>query len=121
MSPYDYEIARARQQEIVKRALNSHRSDASRAPVGRHRSVKHRLVPLVVALGACAAAGTAATVSDAQSNQPPVQQHVAHISARQLAREIRTLEAKGYVPTACTVRGTLMRNYSTGRSVTVKL
>jgi hypothetical protein len=46
--------------------------------------------------------------------------HAGHVSAQQLAREIRAFEAKGYVPTLCIVGGTLMRNYSTGQSVTVK-
>lgn len=121
MSPYlHYEIAQARQQEIVSRAINSHRSDAKRTTADRLRSVKHRLVPVVVALGVCGAAGSAATVSEANSNQPPMKQHAGHVSAQQLMREIRTFEAKGYVPTSCTVGGTLMRNYNTGQSVTVK-
>jgi hypothetical protein len=47
--------------------------------------------------------------------------HAGHPSAQQLTREITALERKGYVPTACTVSGTLMKNYSTGQSVTVKL
>jgi uncharacterized protein (DUF2126 family) len=117
MSPYLlYESARARQQEIVSRANNSHHTHATR---DRHRSVKHRLVQAVAALGVCLAAGTAVTVSEAHSNQRAMSQH-GHVSAQQLAREIRRFEAKGYVPTSCTVSGTLMRNYSTGESVTVK-
>ena len=121
MSPYlHYEIARTCQQEIVNRALNSHRSHATRTTVERHRSVKHRLGQVVATVGVCVAAGTAVTVSDAHSNQPPVKQHAGHVSAQQLAREIRALEAKGYVLTSCIVGGTLMRNYSTGQSVTVK-
>jgi hypothetical protein len=47
-------------------------------------------------------------------------EHAGQVSARQLAWEIRAFEAKGYVPTSCIVGGTLMRNYSTGQSVTVK-
>jgi hypothetical protein len=34
---------------------------------------------------------------------------------------MRALEAKGYVPVSCTTGGTLMRDYRTGRSLTVKL
>ena len=121
MSPYPhYEIARARQQEIVSRAINSHRSDSRGTPSNRRRGVKYRLVHLVAVLGVCGAAGTAVTVSAAQSNQRPVKQQHVHVSAQQLARETRALEGKGFVPAACTVSGTLMRNYSTGQSVTVK-
>jgi CRP/FNR family transcriptional regulator, cyclic AMP receptor protein len=117
MSPYlHYEIARARHQEMVAGALNSHRSHA----IVRRPSVKHRVVQLVAVIGVCVAAGTGVTVSAAHSNHRPAQQRVVHVSAHQLAREIRTFEAKGYVPTACTVSGTLMRNYTTGRSVTVE-
>jgi hypothetical protein len=42
-------------------------------------------------------------------------------SAQQPAREIAALQAKGYTPVACTVSGTLMRNYHTGQSVIVRL
>ena len=114
------EIARAHQQEIVSRAINSHRRHPTRPAVNRHRGVRYRVVQLVAGLGVCLAAGTAVAVSDAHSNQRPMMQHARHVSAQQLAREIRTFEAKGYVPTSCTVGGTLMRNYSTGQSVTVK-
>jgi hypothetical protein len=121
MSPYlHYEIARARQQEIVNHALSAHRSHDPRSTVERHRSVKHRLGQVVATVGVCVAAGTAVTVSGAHSNQHLIKQHAGHVSAQQLAREIHTFEAKGYVPTSCTVGGTLMRNYSTGQSVTVK-
>lgn len=121
MSPHlHYEIARARQNEIVSRAINSHRSQTKRAAVNWHRSVMHRLVQMAAALAVCLAAGTAVTVSDAHSTQRPMTQHAVNVSAQQLAREIRAFEHKGYVPSACTVSGTLMRNYTTGQSVTVK-
>lgn len=121
MSPYlHYEIARARQQDIVRRATDSHRSHAAPTIVNRHHGIKHRLGRIVAALGVCVVAGSAVAASSAHSNQRPMSQHAAHVSAQQLAREIRTFEAKGYLPTSCTVSGTLMRNYSTGQSVTVK-
>lgn len=121
MSPYaHYEIARAHQQEIVNHATNAHLNGAPRRALNRQRSVKRRLSQAVAMLAVCGAAGTAVTVSEAHSNQRPMTQHAGHISARQLEREIRAFEANGYVPTACTVSGTLMRNYRTGRSVTVK-
>jgi hypothetical protein len=119
MSPHlNYQIARARQQEIASHAINSHHGDAMRRTGNRHRSVRHRLAQVVTALAVCGAAGTVVAVSDAHPNQRPVRQH---ISAQQMGREMRALEAKGYVPTACTVNGTLMRNYRTGQSVTVEL
>lgn len=122
MSAYaQYEIARARQQQIVRSATNSHRSDHRRTRIKRHRPFKYRLFQVVALLSVCGAAGTAVTVSDAHSNQPPMKEHAGHLSAHQLMREISALERKGYVPTACTVSGTLMENYSTGQSITVKL
>jgi hypothetical protein len=123
MSPHlHYQIARARQQEIASRASDSYRTDATRRTVNRQRSVKYRLAQAAAALVVCATAGTAGTavaVSDAQPHQRPSKQQTVHVSPQQLAKEIRTFEAKGYVPTSCTVSGTLMRNYSTGQSVTV--
>ncbi|HTP23548.1 MAG TPA: hypothetical protein VMJ65_28340 [Solirubrobacteraceae bacterium] len=117
MSPcLHYAIARARQQEMVSDALNSHRSHA----IVRRRSVKYRLVQLVSVLGVCVAAGTGVTASAAHSNQRRAKQHGVRVSAQQVAREIRTFQARGYVPTACTVSGTLLRNYTTGQSVTVE-
>ncbi|HEY1519417.1 MAG TPA: hypothetical protein VGF91_23510 [Solirubrobacteraceae bacterium] len=121
MSPYlHYEIARSRQHEMARRAINSHRSHTMRTAVRWQRRAKHRLVQMAATLGVLVVAGTAVTVSDARSTHNPMKQHAVHLSAQQLAREIRVLEHKGYVPTACTVSGTLMRNYSTGQSTTVK-
>lgn len=121
MSPQQhYEIARARQQEMVDQAINPYRNHSRRTAVNRRRTIKYRLAQAVAVLGVCSAAGTAVTVSAAQSNQRPIKQQAAHVSAQQIARQIRAFEAKGYVPSSCTVSGTLMRNYSTGQSVTVK-
>lgn len=118
MSPHlHYQIARAHQQEIVSRAINSHRSHA----VDRYRSVKYRLVQIISVLSVCLVAATAVAVSDAHSTPRPVRQHAVHLSARQLMQVIRAFESHGYVPTACTVSGTLMRNYTTGQSVTIGL
>ena len=120
MSPHQhYEIARSRQQEIVSSAINSHRADAGRIQASRRPSVRHRVGQFAAVLGVCVAAGTAVTAVDAQSNQHPSKQHAGHVSAQQLARRIRALEAKGYVQTSCTVGGTLMTNYTTGQSMTV--
>jgi hypothetical protein len=121
MSPYaHYEIARAHQHEIATRTTNAHLNGATRRALNGQRSVKRRLFQAVAMLAVCCAAGTAVTVSEAHSNQRPMTQHAGHISAQQREREIRALEVHGYVPAACTVSGTLMRNYSTGQSVTVK-
>ena len=121
MSPHlHYEIARARQQETASRPINAHRSHTKRTGVDQPRGVKYRVVQMVAVLGVCGAAGTAVAVSDAHSTQRPLKQHAGHVSAQQLVREIRAFEVKGYVPTACTVNGTLLRNYNTGQSVTVK-
>jgi hypothetical protein len=121
MSTYlHYEIARSHQHEMVRRAINSHRDHTRRTAINWQRSVKRRLVRVAAALGVLVVAGTAVTVSDARSTQPALKQHAIRVSAQKLAREIRAFEAKGYVPTACTVSGTLMRNYSTGQSTTVK-
>jgi hypothetical protein len=121
MSPnLHYEIARAYQQEMVNRATDSHRIHTTPRAVNRQRSIKQRLVPVIAAVGICTAAGTAVTVNDAHADQPSRQQHTSHVSSQQLKQEIRTYEAKGFVATSCTIGGTLMRNYRTGQSVTVK-
>jgi hypothetical protein len=84
----------------------------------------HSRVPLLAAvlilLAVCLAATAALTYSGAHANLRPVK-NVGLASAQRLARETAALEAKGYVPVACTVTGTLMRDYHTGRSVIVPL
>lgn len=121
MSPHMHnEIARVRQQEIATRAINSHRSRTAPTSGERRRTVKHHFVRVAAAIGACVAAGSAVAVSDAHTIQRPVKQRTVHVSAPQLAREIHALEAKGYVPAACTVSGTLARNYKTGQSVLIE-
>ena len=96
MSPHlHYEIARARQNEIVSRAINSPRSQTTRTAVNWQRSVKHRLVQMAAALAVCVAAGTAVTVSDAHSTQRPMTRHAVNVSAQQLAREIPRVRAQG--------------------------
>ena len=73
MSPFlHYEIACAHQQEIVRRATNAHRGRTARTTLDRRRSVKHRLIQVLVALGVCVASCTAVTVSDARSAQSPL-------------------------------------------------
>jgi hypothetical protein len=87
-------------------------------PINTPRRVARRtLVLVLVALGVWIPTGAALTASGAQTN-PRTGEEGGNRSA-QLAHEIAALGAKGYTPVACTVRGTLMRNLHTGRSVTV--
>jgi hypothetical protein len=117
MSPYlHHQLACARQQEFAGRAANLQRVDDAQSDANGHRNVKRRVGRLVAVLGVCLTAGTAVAVGSAPPNH-----HGGHLSAQQLEREIKGWEAKGYVPVACTVNGTLLRNYRTGQSVTVKL
>ncbi|MGO9908004.1 MAG: hypothetical protein ACLP4R_15515 [Solirubrobacteraceae bacterium] len=113
MSPHlHYEIARVRQNEIAARTLHAHHTTELRATAGR-RTIS-RVGQAVAAVGACLAATAAVTVSGAFANQRPVRTG-GHISASQMSRDIRALEAKGYTPYQCTPKGTLMRNSRTGR------
>jgi hypothetical protein len=119
-SQLQYQMARARQQEIASRAIHAHHQSDARATGGGRQPVGRRLGQAIGGLGVCLAASIALTVSGAHANPPAAKQGGKHISAQQLARETRALEAKGYTPVACTVNGTLMRNYRTGRSVTIE-
>jgi hypothetical protein len=119
-SQLHYQIARARQQEIASQAIHAHHQSDVRGTGGRRPRVGRRLGQAAAGLGVCLAASIVVTVSGAHANPPVVKHGAQHVSARQLARETRALEAKGYQPAACTVRGTLMRNYRTGQSVTIE-
>ena len=121
MSPQlHHEIARVRQQEIAARTTNAHHARELHGTGSPGRPVRHRVARAVIALSVCLGAATAATVGGAYATASPVKSG-GRVSAQQYAGEIRALEAKGYVPASCTIGGTLMRNYRTGRSVTVKL
>jgi len=111
VSPHlHYQIARARQQEIAAGTTHArHAADASRSTTRPSRMARTRVARRLAALGTCLAATTAVTVGGAHASSSPVQAG-GHISASQLAREIRALEAKGYVEWQCTSTGTLMRN-----------
>ena len=113
MSPHlHYEIARVRQNEIAARTLHAHHATELRATAGRpRRPVTLRVGKAVVAVGVCLAA---TTVSGAFAS-PRLARTGGHISASQLSRDVRALEAKGYTPYQCTRKGTLMRNSGTGR------
>ena len=114
-----YQIARGRQHEIAARTIHPHHVHESRASADRTRhSVSSRVGQTVAALGVCLAVTTTATVSGACAG-PGAAQANGRVSAPQLNREIRALEAKGYVQWQCTTHGTLMRNPRTGRLVTV--
>ena len=111
MSPHlNYQIAHARQQEIATGTIRAHHAaDVHRRTARQSSGARIRLVRRVVALGTCLAATTALTVGGAHASSRPVQAS-GRISAAQLAREIRALEANGYVQWQCTSSGTLMRN-----------
>jgi hypothetical protein len=115
-----YEITRARQHEIAVRTIHAHHVNKLHANADHTRhSVRSRVGQAVAALGVCLAVTTTATVSGACAGPGAVQAN-GRVSAPQLNREIRALEAKGYVQWQCTTRGMLMRNPRTGRLVTVR-
>ncbi len=119
MSPHlNYEIARARQAEIAASVTRAHRLDEPRVPDGPgRRSIRSRLGHAAVAVGVCIAIATAVTVTGASATQRPAKAG-GHLSVTQLNRQIRALEAKGYVPASCTTRGTLLRD-ANGQSKTI--
>jgi hypothetical protein len=122
MSMHDphYEIARGHQHEIAARTIDPDGVNELRATTDRTRhSARARVRQAVAVLGVCLAVATTATVSGACAG-PFAAQANARVSASQLNREIRALEARGYVQWQCTTRGTLMRNPRTGRSITVR-
>jgi hypothetical protein len=117
--PHD-EIARGRQHEIAARAIHAHHVNDLRGTADHTRhSVRSRVGQAVAALGVCLAITTTATVSGACAS-PGAAHANGRVSAPQLNREIHALEAKGYVQSACTTRGMLMRNPRTRRLVTVR-
>jgi hypothetical protein len=121
MSPQlHYEIARGRQQEIAARAIRAHHALEVSGNGGRRHQLARRLSRGVAAFSVCVAVPIAVTAVGARAN-PSSMRYGGPVSASQYASETRALEANGYVPTSCTVRGTLMRDYLTGRSVTVTL
>jgi hypothetical protein len=113
-----YEIARARQQEIAARTIHAHHAPEMHGTWSRRRQSRQRFGRAIAALSGCLAVTIAVTVGGAHANPSSVKSG-GRVSAQQYAGEIRALEAKGYVPASCTIGGTLMRNYRTGRSVTV--
>jgi hypothetical protein len=120
MSPHlHYETARASRREISSRTINAHHSQDVRGITRPRRTVRQSLVRAVAALGVCLAATAAITDSGAHAN-PRAVMAAGRASVRQPAREIAALEAKGYAQAACTLSGTLMTNYRTGRSVIVR-
>lgn len=121
MSPHlHHEIARARQREIAASTVAAHHAREVRRTSGPRRRVIQHFGRAVAALGVCLAIPIAVTVDGALASPGSVKSG-GRVSAQKYAGEIRALEAKGYTPTACAVDGTLMRNFRSGRSVTVKL
>jgi hypothetical protein len=121
MSPHlHYEIARARQHEASDRTVHDHHPRDRRGTAGPRHRVVQRLSGAVAALSVCLAVPIAVTAVGAHAN-PNSLKYGSRVSAPEYASEMRALEAKGYVPVSCTTGGTLMRDYRTGRSLTVKL
>jgi hypothetical protein len=114
-----YEMARAREREIAARTIHAHHAhDLRVSTVQPSRTAKSRLGRTVAALGACLAATAGVAFSSAHASPRPAHASV-RVSARQLAGEIRTLEAQGYIQWQCTPTGTLMRD-SRGNLVNVE-
>jgi hypothetical protein len=121
MSPHThYELARTRQLEIAASVRLPHRAARFHEPSGRTPSCGHARIRRAIATVAAAFAAAAVAVSVAPASQTPARE-VGHLSPAQYTREIRALEARGYVQSSCTVNGTQLRNPRTGRSVTVRL
>jgi hypothetical protein len=121
MSPHlQYKIAQARQQEITARSIQAHHAGEMHRTAGPRRPLRQRLPQAVVALSVCLGVATAMTVGGAHADASSMKSG-GRVSAQQYAGEIHALEARGYVPAACTIDGTLLRNYGTGGSVIVKL
>jgi hypothetical protein len=113
------EIIRARQQEIADRSIHAHDLQDVRLSAGRRiPRIRHRVGRTMVAVGVCAAATTLVTVGGANGNPRPVQPQ-RHVSARQLADDLRKWEAKDFVPTQCTDGGTKLVNFMSHRSAFV--
>jgi hypothetical protein len=75
------------------------------------------VVKAVAAASACLA--ITAAVATGGANATPKPASSGHASASQLSREIRGLEAEGYVPWQCTTTGTRMYKSGTDRFVDV--
>jgi hypothetical protein len=115
LSPLHYEIVRRDRQRQIAASIQSNRVVTQ--PLA-HQLVGSRVRKAATALGVCLAAATGVSVTGAQAS-PHTTRARAGISA-QLNPEIHALEAKGYLPAACTRTGTLMRNPHTGRLVRVR-
>jgi hypothetical protein len=117
LSPLHYEIVRHDRQRQIAASIQANRVVTQ--PLA-HQLVWSRVRKAAIALGVCLAAATGLTVTGAQASPHTTRPHVG-ISAAQLNPEIDALEAKGYLPAACTRDGTLLRDPHTGRLVRVRL
>jgi hypothetical protein len=113
------EVIRTRQNEIAARAAQVRDVHEARATAVRSgRSMQGRLGKFAAVAGVCIAASTAVTMNVASATPRPARAS-GHVTAKQLALQTRALERRGFVPTSCTIRGTLFRNYATGQSMTL--
>lgn len=106
-------MIRTQQQEIAARTIHP---DVRAVAASRGGRVCRGAGKAVALFGVCAVAITGVAVSDASARQSGARQRI-HVSAQQLERETRALEAVGFVPTACEVGGTLMTNDRTNQSL----
>ena len=124
------ELAHYRELEVAAHARRAHRRPELLDKTDRPRrrpSIRGHRVAIALALGLSIGGGTA-TISAAAGATGGPAAHAAGavgassrstISYRQFAREIRTLQAKGYRQTSCTVGGTTMYSPRTHRTVLV--
>ncbi|MGO9906196.1 MAG: hypothetical protein ACLPY3_10820 [Solirubrobacteraceae bacterium] len=110
------EMIHTRQEEIPARTIDPHEVQDVRADAPRSGRIPRRAGRAIAAVAVCVAATTVVAISDASAN-PQSAEHSSHVSASQLEREMRALQARGFVASSCEVGGTLMTNYRTNQSV----
>ncbi len=71
----------------------------------------------IAVLGVCVATISGVAVSDASAKSSGSHKQGIRVSASQLQRESKALEAVGFVATSCEVGGTRMTNYQTHQSL----
>jgi hypothetical protein len=112
------QMIRSRQEEIAARTI--HRHDAPDAGVGAtwgSGRIRRLAGQVVAGLAVCTAATCFVAITDGSAR---ANRH-SSVSARQFQREMNALERAGFVATSCEINGTLMKNYSTGKSVLLPL
>jgi hypothetical protein len=123
-SPH-HEMIRAQQCEIAARTVHAHhRPELPHTSAGSRRNVGRRVRGVVAATALGLGFASTGVVLAHPGDRPArasgaYLRHATGVSAYQ--RRIHALEAEGYVGEACTVKGILMYNPRTHRTVTVAL